>query len=232
MASSNPGPASGDIPGAGPDPGQAPAADVAQQVGHTVLGVAALKALAHPLRIRLLEMLSRYGAQTASSLAVRLGESSGSTSYHLRQLARHQLVREVEGRGTARERWWERPPGPLVVTTPELATSPATRTAARLVSREFEYGRAEALADFVNHGMDLLDPEWTEAAIISTSNLHLTAEQLREVSAKAERYVRALAAEYRNEPGAEGTRPVQLHLNVFPLLDERIGSPRPEQSRE
>ncbi|NKX49622.1 helix-turn-helix transcriptional regulator [Arthrobacter deserti] len=114
------------------------AADIAGDAGHTVLDVAALKALAHPLRIRLLEMLSRYGAQTASSLAGRLGESSGSTSYHLRQLARHQLVREVEGRGTARERWWERPPGPLVVATPELATSPATRTAARLVAREFE----------------------------------------------------------------------------------------------
>jgi DNA-binding transcriptional ArsR family regulator len=201
--------------------------DVAQEVGHTVVGTAALKALAHPLRIRLLETLSRYGAQTASSLAARLGESSGSTSYHLRQLARHGLVCEVEGRGTARERWWERPPGPLVVTTPELAASPATRTAARLVSREFERGRAEALAEFMDHGVDLLDLQWTEAAIISTSSLHLTVEQLREVSEKAERYVRSLAAQYHNEPGVEGTRPVQLHLNVFPLMDERIGRPQP-----
>jgi len=201
--------------------------DVAQEVGHSVVGTAALKALAHPLRVRLLEALSRYGAQTASSLAARLGESSGSTSYHLRQLARHGLVREVEGRGTARERWWERPPGPLVVTTPELAASPATRTAARLVSREFERGRAEALAEFMDHGVDLLDPQWTEAAIISTSSLHLTVDQLREVSEKAERYVRSLAAQYHNEPGAEGTRPVQLHLNVFPLMDERVGRPQP-----
>src|SRR3954471_15102943 len=94
-------------------PGAGQPRDAAQEVGHTVVGTAALKALAHPLRVRLLETLSRYGAQTASNLAARLGESSGSTSYHLRQLARHGLVREVEGRGTARERWWERPPGPL-----------------------------------------------------------------------------------------------------------------------
>jgi DNA-binding transcriptional ArsR family regulator len=202
-------------------------ADVAEEVGHAVVDVAALKALAHPLRIRLLEMLSRYGAQTASSLAGRLGESSGSTSYHLRQLAKHQLVREVEGRGTARERWWERPPGPLVVMTPGLATSPATRAAARLVSRGFESGRAQALAAFMDHGVDRLDPQWTEAAIISTSNLHLTAEQLREVSEKAERYVRALAAHYSSDPGTPGTRPVQLHLNVFPLMDERTDAPQP-----
>lgn len=201
--------------------------DVAQEVGHAVVGVAALKALAHPLRIRLLEELSRYGARTASSLAARLGESSGSTSYHLRQLAKHGLVREVRDRGTARERWWERPPGPLVVATPGLATSPATRTAARLVSREFERGRAQALAEFMDHGVDLLDPQWTEAAIISTSSLHLTVEQLREVSEKAERYVRSLAGQYRNEPGTEGTRPVQLHLNVFPLMDGRADGPPP-----
>src|SRR4051812_206716 len=49
--------------------------DIAQELGHAVVGTAALKALAHPLRIRLLETLSRYGAQTASSLAARLGES-------------------------------------------------------------------------------------------------------------------------------------------------------------
>ncbi|MCG2621744.1 helix-turn-helix domain-containing protein [Arthrobacter sp. I2-34] len=208
-------------------PGLPAAGDVAQEVGHTVVGAAALKALAHPLRIRLLEELSRYGAQTASGLATRLGESSGSTSYHLRQLAKHGLVREVRDRGTARERWWERPPGPLVVATPGLATSPATRTAARLVSREFERGRAQALAEFMDHGVDQLDPQWTEAAIISTSSLHLTVEQLREVSEKAERYVRSLAGQYPNEPGAEGTLPVQLHLNVFPLMDGRAAGPPP-----
>ena len=75
------------------------------------IDVNALKALSHPLRMQLLNALSQFGPQTASALASRLGESSGSTSYHLRQLAKHELVREVEGRGSARERWWERPPG-------------------------------------------------------------------------------------------------------------------------
>jgi DNA-binding transcriptional ArsR family regulator len=66
--------------------------------------VESLKALARPLPVQILDVLSTYGAQTASGLAERLGESSGATSYHLRQLERHAFVREVEGRGTARER--------------------------------------------------------------------------------------------------------------------------------
>ncbi|WP_442860652.1 winged helix-turn-helix domain-containing protein [Arthrobacter sp. zg-Y895] len=52
-----------------------------------------LKALAHPLRAQLLDTLSQYGPQTASSMGKRVGESRGATSYHLRKLARHGLVR-------------------------------------------------------------------------------------------------------------------------------------------
>src|SRR4051812_22761685 len=71
-----------------------------------VTDVRALRALAHPLRNRLLGRLRLNGPATASRLARDVGESSGSTSYHLRQLAAYGFVEEVEGQGTARERWW------------------------------------------------------------------------------------------------------------------------------
>ena len=79
------------------------------------LDAGALKALAHPLRVKIFDLLASRGPQTASSLAALVGETSGSTSYHLRALAAHDLIREVEGRGTARERWWERPKGRIDV---------------------------------------------------------------------------------------------------------------------
>ena len=66
----------------------------------------ALRALAHPLRVRIHASLREDGPATASVLAERLGESSGATSYHLRVLARHGFVEEETSRGTARERWW------------------------------------------------------------------------------------------------------------------------------
>jgi DNA-binding transcriptional ArsR family regulator len=65
-----------------------------------------LRALAHPLRTGLLALLRAEGPSTASRLGQRVGESSGTTSYHLRQLAALGFVEEVAGRGTARERWW------------------------------------------------------------------------------------------------------------------------------
>ena len=44
----------------------------------------ALKALAHPVRLRMLGMLRVDGPATATQLAARLGLNSGATSYHLR----------------------------------------------------------------------------------------------------------------------------------------------------
>src|SRR3990170_4521291 len=84
----------------------------------------ALRALAHPVRIQLLGLLRREGPLTASEAGRRLGESSGSASYHLRQLARFALVEEAGG-GRGRERPWRATSlftsWPNVADTPELA---------------------------------------------------------------------------------------------------------------
>jgi DNA-binding transcriptional ArsR family regulator len=66
----------------------------------------ALRALAHPQRMRMLGILRVDGPTTATRLAERLGLNSGATSYHLRQLARHGFIEEDPERGNARDRWW------------------------------------------------------------------------------------------------------------------------------
>lgn len=65
-----------------------------------------LKALTHPLRTRLLGELRRRGPATASELGRRLGESSGATSYHLRQLERFGFVGDDDEQPSGRERRW------------------------------------------------------------------------------------------------------------------------------
>lgn len=60
--------------------------------GKAVSDLEALKAIAHPLRMRLLAALREHGPATASELGRRLGEFSGSASNHLRQLDRYGLV--------------------------------------------------------------------------------------------------------------------------------------------
>jgi DNA-binding transcriptional ArsR family regulator len=65
-----------------------------------------LKALAHPLRVRVLGLLRTYGPATATTLAERLGLSSAALSYHLRQLERFGFIVEDTERGNQRDRWW------------------------------------------------------------------------------------------------------------------------------
>ena len=180
-----------------------------------------LKGLAHPLRVSLLDALSTYGAATASGLAERLGESSGATSYHLRQLAKHGFVREIDGRGSGRERWWERVPGSISLNSWALPDTAAARSASNLVMAEWERNRSKLLNDFLAHGTDDLPKAWLEVTNIATSNLHLTLEQLTDVNARLEAALDSVVDSYRGlrDPGS---RPVQLHINLFPVLDGTV----------
>ncbi|WP_096422395.1 ArsR/SmtB family transcription factor [Microcella alkaliphila] len=177
-----------------------------------------LKALAHPLRVQIIEALSTYGAHTASTLGERLGESSGATSYHLRQLEKHGYVREVEGRGTARERWWERTPGPITMGGPELDQSEAGKQASRVIMREWLHHREAGVRDIVERGMTELAERWQHSTMLHSASVHVTAEQLHELNEQIFDLVSQFAAEHRGQR-VVGSRPVQIQYFAFPVLD-------------
>lgn len=187
-----------------------------QDLGRT-LDAGALKALAHPLRVRIYDLLSERGAQTASSLAAMIGETSGSTSYHLRALAAHDLIREVPDRGTARERWWERPKGRVNLPGPDESMSPANRAAAQIVTAEFFRLRHQTLMDYLNRPAGDVDPEWRDAGLVMTTMLDLTAEQMSELKEELNAVVDAAAERYSGQQGAPGTRRVSLRAEIFDL---------------
>lgn len=66
-----------------------------------------LKAVSHPLRMALLGRLRTNGPATASELGRALGESSGSASYHLRQLERYGFIGDADDQPSGRERRWK-----------------------------------------------------------------------------------------------------------------------------
>ena len=78
----------------------------AKPAAEVVLDAKGLRALAHPLRVELVNLLRKHGPSTATRLADRLGVNSGTASYHLRQLGAAGFVEEDTERGNARERWW------------------------------------------------------------------------------------------------------------------------------
>jgi DNA-binding transcriptional ArsR family regulator len=181
------------------------------------LDLVSLKALAHPLRVKIVDTLSTYGCFTASGLGERLGESSGATSYHLRQLEKHGFVREVEGKGTGRERWWERVPGGINIGSADARATPAGRSAASLVWREFKLTQDQLLTDFVEQSDELV-PEWIDIASVSTMNTRLTKEQLKAFVREFMKLTDKYLVPYKNST-TPGSRPVHVDFNAFPVVD-------------
>jgi DNA-binding transcriptional ArsR family regulator len=193
-----------------------PASDSADAPGPEirVLSVGELRALAHPLRIEIYDILSQFGPQTASSLAEQLGESSGVTSYHLRALAKHELIREVVGRGTARERWWERPAGPVTITNPEAVKTPAGRVATEILVGELYRKRHEQLMQFVTESIRSEDDK--QPALLTTSSARLTTEQFEDLAERIEAVIDETVRKHRDQQG-EGVRTYTIRADVFPL---------------
>ena len=174
---------------------------------------AALRALAHPVRIQVLSLLRLEGPLTASEAGRRLGESSGSASYHLRQLERFGLVEEAPG-GRGRERPWRATS--LYTSVPNVADTPELAEASELFER-FVLGRyVEHLERWVARRRSE-SPDWQEAAAFGDSMLYLTVDELgslRDALAKlAEPYMERVA---QPELRPSDSRLVHLLQIAFP----------------
>lgn len=179
---------------------------------------AALRALSHPLRVEIIDVLGQRGPQTASTLGRLVGESSGATSYHLRALAKHGIVVEIPGRGSARERWWDVAPDGLRLNTPAASESPANRAAAEIVTMEIFRRRNEHLMDFLRTSLRS-DPDISrrDATLIS-STFRLTQEQFETLRDELNSLVEhAKAMEDAN--GENVGRLYAVNTDVFPLGD-------------
>lgn len=176
-----------------------------------ILQGAALKALAHPLRMRILDVLGVEGPQTASTLAGKLGESSGATSYHLRALAAQELIVEDTERGSGRERWWRSAPGKLVIGEPEAMTTAAGRAATHLILDEVYRAHDERLRVFREQG-----DEMPSGALLSLSKARLTPEQHRKLQRRLEALLDEAVEQSRQNSEGEGT-PYAIRVDLFPM---------------
>ncbi len=177
----------------------------------SLVGVAALRALAHPARLDLLDLLRVHERLTAAECARMLGTSTKSCSYHLGVLAGQGLVVRVEGSGDGRERPWQR-------AVDELVLPPGAGMAADAEART-EALRVGARRDLVLFNA-LLDREeglpagWRQAVTVHTRTAVMSARQLREWGLAVE----ALTREHlqRTQPDSDEARPVRLSVRGFP----------------
>ncbi len=127
------------------------------------------------MRQRILRCLQRDGPATATSLAAALGENTGATSYHLRQLAAHGFVEDLPERATGRERWWRARPLDLRF-LPHSAMSDDARAAFARLAEINAAGDDDALARFERRRHEM--GEWGDALLFSWGALRLTPAEL------------------------------------------------------
>ncbi|MFT4294465.1 MAG: helix-turn-helix domain-containing protein [Micropruina sp.] len=186
--------------------------DDAPATNDRTLGAESLKAFAHPLRMTLYAELQRRGPATASQLARALGESSGQTSYHLRQLERHGFVEDDPEHTGGRERWW-RPVG-FRLTDPELMRDPATERAAGAVIGQVIAERTATLTSWLEH----LEPELADGVgQLSTSTMELTTQQADELTTELLDLIQRYSDAAKRRPRADGARRYRVYLDVVPL---------------
>ncbi|MET9730437.1 helix-turn-helix domain-containing protein [Streptomyces sp. NPDC006458] len=179
-----------------------------------------LKALAHPLRMKLYRLLFVARAATASQLAEQVDEAVSLVSYHLRKLAEHGLVEEAEPRsGDARERWWQPATGGVTVRDEDFRDAPEKVAAHLAASRLFQDQRSEMYRTYLDERAHW-GRAWNEAASDSESLLRLTATELAELKKELLDAVKrhddlARAREAAGE--SEGRENVALHVYGFPF---------------
>jgi hypothetical protein len=161
----------------------------------------AMRALAHPVRMELLDLLGVAGTLTATQASEILGESPANCAFHLRTLAKYGFAKEAGG-GRGRERPWTRTRRTISVSSTEQDNPQAAIAADALGSVYFERWVERARKVF---GSRERLPGWENATQMSRSAVFLTAEETAQVA----REFREIINRYRDRERDPSQRPAE-----------------------
>jgi DNA-binding transcriptional ArsR family regulator len=182
-----------------------------------------LRAVAHPLRMRIVASLRLRGPATSSGLAERLGVSSGLTSYHLRALADAGFVEDDPEHPTkGRERWWRTTHDMTSWRAGDAGDDPDAVAAEDWLAG-YSARRTMAWIDGWLDRRPAEPPEWREVSGTSDYVVEVTPDELQtlldQITDLVRPYMRTteerLAADAEAD-AAEGRLDVRLLLQAFP----------------
>jgi predicted ArsR family transcriptional regulator len=163
-----------------------------------------MRALTHPVRLALLEVLAIEGPLTATEAGELIGESPTTCSFHFRQLEKYGFIEEA-GTGPGRQRHWKFAHGGMRFS--DTSDNPEANIAARSLSRlvtDRAIARMQSFEDTkANYSKD-----WQQAAESTESVLYVTPEELNELNAD----VRAILERHRERLTNAGARPAGSQL--------------------
>ncbi len=168
-----------------------------------------MRALAHPLRLRIREILDDEGPLTATQLAERIGESPANCSFHLRTLAKYGFIEEAEG-GKGRNRPWRMSSGYMRMEAENL-TGDAKRAALAMGDglRETLFRR---IRRWTHHSSELPKP-WRSVGFEMEFDTTMTAAELKQVSEEIGEVLRRFQT---NRTRPKSARRVIVAVQGFP----------------
>jgi len=181
-----------------------------------------MRALAHPRRLELWQIVGRSGRITTADAARELGISHGLASHHLHQLAKYGFVEQVGGADN-RERPWR-----LVATSIShegLDTKPGGAAAVAVYEQVAAERALESFLDWQDRRARW-SAGWREHSGLGISTVYLTEDELARLVAAFEK----LISDYTDQRPLDdlasrppGSVPVELSLFVVPCEPTAAG---------
>lgn len=173
-----------------------------------------LRALAHPVRLALIETLSIEGPMTATEAGERIGESPTTCSFHLRQLAKYNFVEEAGG-GKGRARPWR-------ITSTYLQFSahddPELEIASNALMRLFRERQLDRYRTWLET-RTMFPLQWRQAAGESDLVFHVTAEELKALNDELLAFLLPRFRDRLTDPSQRpaGSAPVEMLVFSYPV---------------
>ncbi|MGF1428621.1 hypothetical protein [Kitasatospora sp. LaBMicrA B282] len=186
------------------DPGTAPISDLQT-----------LRAMTHPLRWRLYELLLTNGPSTASRLGQIVGATPGHLSYHLHELAKYGYATEApELQQDGRERWWKAVAGGIRWSSDSLPDTEAGREAERRIEQLMFNRQHERLQAWWDHRKEA--PEaWQHAAFSTDAVASLTSGELEQMAQELQAVISKWCSHGRQAEDSGDRRPVFVFAHAF-----------------
>jgi len=182
----------------------------------TVTNANTLRAMASPIRMRILGTLRVNGEQTVGSISEQLGEAPGVISYHLGQLSGAGLVEKVKSPdGDRRKSWWKACQSAIRLGRSGEKGEVEDAKAVDLFRRSAALSYEMAYERFLDK-LPELPQEWADSCTSDDHVLNLTAEEMRLMVGELNEVIRRwqVKADAHDDDGTD-TKPVALIMQAF-----------------
>jgi DNA-binding transcriptional ArsR family regulator len=175
----------------------------------------AMRALAHPVRLSILEVLHANSTANATECAREVGESPQACSYHLRALAKWGFIRQVDSDDRRETRW--APAARNVQFSSVADDSPEFQAAASVLQRQVLERDNRIVNDYLTRETELSD-DWRDAATFSSGFIVVSPDELRELNKQFAELLRAYGSDRTDRP--DDARRVDVIMRALPRVGQ------------